>query len=221
MSSSISIVRRLPNVIDATIGVRPGIIGFRFSAAANFDLPFVAFQTVPNVGCKSPSVPDLGAIGSQFKDQVRFLFNPNDYTATVPAVRDDKQFFIRIEAQNPDGTFQPPETIHTVMPVYPSPHRPIILHGNAPTGSVLTHSIEVELPQVCNDFEIRNGSTGTNLFVAFERPTSSPTGPEFLIKPGESLTRIYTNIAKVCMRGDGGVVEVYSIYTLKDSPSNL
>lgn len=225
MPRSISVVRRRTGLVDLTVRQRPGKIGFRFGAAANFDVAFTTFQVVPNHGFKTPDIPDsdaVGAIGSQFRDQVRFLFNPGFYTASVAAVRDDKPWFIRLEAQNPDGTFDAPEAMHMIMPFGSTPLRAVQLSGTVPSGADLTASLEIQLPMLCDDFEIQNDGAA-DMYVAFER--GAVVGPEYRVPPLSAqfmnLSKTLTNVSQVFMRGNGGTTTISAIFTAKNNPIGL
>lgn len=222
MPRSISVVRRRAGVVDLTVRRRPGKIGFRFSAASNFDKAFTNFQDVLNHGYRSPTAPELGAIGSQFKDEVRFLFNPADYTPTVPHVRDTTPFFIRISAMNPDGSFDPPEAMHVILPYSSDPHRSMLLAGTVPTGFNIHDSVEIQLPMQCNDWEIQNDG-GADAYLAWERgPTGSTGAPEFRLQPVttafKNVEQIYTSVSQVFIRGAGGTTVISAIFTLRNNP---
>lgn len=218
MPRSISVIRRTPGVIDLTVRRRPGIIGFRFSAAANFDSAvFTAFQVVPNYGYKSLTAPDLGGIGNQFRDLVRFLFNPSDYTATVAAVRDDVPFYIKIESQNLDGTFNPAEAMHMIMPAHWTANRPILLQGTVPAGLTQLNSIEIQLPMSCIDWEIQNDGAA-DIYMSFER--GAVAGPEYRLQPATSIFRsmeqYVTTVSQIFMRGAKGSTTVSAIFTARN-----
>lgn len=223
MPSSISVFRRRLGLVELTVRKRAGVTGFRFSAAANFDAPFTAFQTVPNYGVRSVTAPSSnGVIGSQFRDECRFVFSPLDYTATVPAVRDDIPFYVRIEPQLADGTFGPPEPMQIIIPYDTVPNPAVILHGVA-TGVVPSAAVEINLPGLCNDFTIKNVSTGANLFVSFAHGTATGAqGPEYLVGPVGILEMDYANAARVFVRGGtAGAAEMYAVFTRKTQPLNL
>lgn len=223
MPSSISVFRRRQNLVDLTVRLRASVTGFRFSAAANFDSAFTAFQVVPNCGFRSRSVPAPdGVIGSQFRDECRFVFAPSDYSASVIAVRDGFPFYVRVEPRNANGTFGPPEAMQIILPYSTVPNRAVILHGTAPAASP-TGAVEVNLPGLCDDFTIKNQSTGSNLFISFDHGTSTgPAGPEFLVSPGQVLDMDFANASRVFVRGGtAGSAELYSVFTQKTQPLNL
>jgi hypothetical protein len=216
MARSISIYRRKPNIVDLLVRKRAGKIGFRFSAAANWDSAvFTAFATVPNQGLKSKNVQQVGSVGSQFKDHVRFLFDPDDYTATVAAVDDSKIFYIRLEAQNPDGSFDAAEAIHVVLTPPVQPNRPFILRGLVPSGASLANSLELQLPYQFNDWEIQNDG-GADAYVAFD-----PTGAEYRVQPAStnfrSFEQFVTSISQIFMRGAGGATTISAIFTQRNN----
>ncbi len=227
MPSSVSVFRRRTGLVVLTVRRRPGVTGFRFSAAQNFDGAFTAFQTVPNYGFRSLSVRNANApIGAPFRDECVFVFSPADYSATVPAVRDDVPFYVRIEAQLPGGAFGAPESMQIVLPYSSVPNPAVILRGVAPaglgyTGGVVTGSLEIGLPGLCSDFVVRNQSTGSQLFLAFDRGTSTgPGGPEYQIGPGAEVSLDYAYAARVFLRGGtGGSADVEAVFTRKTQPN--
>ncbi len=221
MSRSISVVRRRTNLVDLTVGKRDNVQGYRFSVATNFNGSFSNFQTVPNSGFVSAGA--RGAVeaampGNTYKDKVRFAFAPSDYTPTYSALRDDTPFWVRIEPQTASGTYTLPESVHMIMPYDSGPLRGVIVAGIAPTGSVLTQSAEINLPQTCNDWEIQNMATGADLLIAFE--AGSAAGPELRVKPLTSIKHSYTSVTRFYVRGDGTGVSFQSFFTIKSQQSN-
>jgi hypothetical protein len=203
-----------------TVRKRAGKTGFRFSVASNFDASFAAFQIVSNDGYRSVSVPDIGAIGSQFRDQVRFLFNPADYTADVPAMLDDVPIYLQIEAKNPDGSFDAPEAIHVLLPYNSGPFRPVQLRGTIPQGADLTNSLEIQLPMQCNDIHITNDGAH-DLYLAFER--GSTVGPEYHMQQTSAtdyapLELTLSSITQLFLRGDSGTTTISAILTARNNP---
>lgn len=217
MPRSISVVRRRVGVVDLTVRLRANVTGFRFSAASNFDGAFTAFQTVPNAGLRSASITDAQAgrsIGSQFRDECRFVFNPSDYTSGVAAVRDDTPWFIRLEPRNPDGSFGTAEAMHMIMPYSSGPKRAVMLSGTVPAGADLSASLEIQLPMQCNDWIIRN-TGGALMYVAFER--GAVAGPEFALEPAPTsfldYGRVYTVVTQLFIRGNGGTTTMTSTFS--------
>lgn len=227
MSRSISIVRRKPNLIDLTVRTRPGVTGFRFSSAANFDSAFTAFQTVPNDGLIRGNVntPELfqrlqnGYVGSQYRDHCRFLFDPAAYTGVRPEIRDDVPWYIRLEPVNADGTFGAAEAMHMILPPSSAPMRPVQLSGTVPIGASLVNSLEIQLPAQCVDWEIENEG-GSVLMIAFER--GGVAGPEYELQPMTTIFRsLKMNLmasSQIFLRGVGGSTAVSILCSLRNNP---
>jgi hypothetical protein len=229
MPSSVSVLRRVAGLIVLAVRQRPGVTGFRFSAAANFDSPFIAFQTVPSYGFRSPGAQtSVAPIGSPHRGSCVFAFSPSDYSSSVPAVRDDVPFYVRIEPRLQGGAFGTPEPMQIILPYSPVPNPPVIIRGVAPaglgyTGGVVTGALEICLPGLCTDFVVRNQSTGSQLFLSFDRGVSTgPGGPEYQVGPGGEFSTDYANASRVFLRGGtGGSADVEAIFTRKTQPLNL
>lgn len=145
-----------------------------------------------------------------------FVFRPSDYTATHATLVDGVPLFLRVEAQNPDGSFDAPEAMHLVLPNRTNPNAPFGLRGTVPNLASLAASLEIQLPGRCFDFQIKVDG-GSNLEVAFE-----PGGPEYVVLPesttGRGFNQIYTSISQVFLRGAGGTSNISSVFTLNNSP---
>jgi hypothetical protein len=226
MPRSISVTRRRPNLIDLNIRRRAGVIGFEFGVADNFDAAFAPFQLVPNTGMQildtsnPPRSVNVPVPGSQHRDLVRFVFDPDVYTATVPALVDNTPFFVRVRPQLADGTYGPYEAMHMVLPYNPSPHRAVHLYGVVAQAADLAHSLEIQLPMQCNDIEISNDGNA-NLWISFD----GNTGAEFLISPVtaifKSMEQFITSPYQMFVRGDAGATNLNAILTLKNNPIGL
>jgi hypothetical protein len=224
MPRTFSVPRRRINLVDITVPRRDNIIGFRFSASSNFDAAFTAFQVVPNDGLKAlrppvsggPRTPHIPLPGNQRNRDVRFVFDPDEYTAGVPVIKDNTPFFIRIESQNPNGTFNSPEAMQLLQPYNSAPHRPVHLFGTVPAAANLTNSLEIQLPMQCDDWEITNSGAAI-LYIAFERP-----GFEYLLQPEatvfRSLSQYITAVSQIFVRGGGGPTTLNAIFTLRNNP---
>jgi hypothetical protein len=217
MARSISCVTRKTNLIGLVVPERPGKIGFRFSFAVNFDAAFTALQVVPNHGFRSVSVPPTAfGNGTPFKNQVGFIFRPSDYTATIPAMIDGIPLYLRVEAQNPSGTFDSPEAMHLVLPNRNDPNAPFMLRGTVPNAANLAASLEIQLPGRNFNWRIKVDG-GSNLEVALD-----PGGPEYVVLPepttGRSYEQVYSSISQLFLRGAGGTSNISSTFTLGNAP---
>jgi hypothetical protein len=229
MPRTFSVARRRTNLVDITVPRRDNIIGFRFSASSNFDAAFTNFQVVPNDGVRTlrapaaggPRTPDISMPGNQRnrRNNARFVFDPDEYTAGVPVVRDDTPFFVRLESQNPNGTFNAAEAMQLVQPYSSAPHRPVQLFGIVPAGAALANSLEIQLPYQCQDFEITNNGAAI-LYVAFERP-----GYEYQLQPQTTIfdkfEQIVTSVSQIFVRGAGGPTTMSAIFTLRNESMGL
>lgn len=216
MPRVISVDRRRNGIVDLSVRRRAGVKGFQFKASSNWDGAFTLFESVPNHGFKSATCPEAAYGYGRYDHVVRFLFNPTDYTVGVPAVRDDTPFYILAAPINDDGSVGPNEAIHVILPYNSAPNRSFVMAGTAPSGANLAASIEVQLPQNCNDFDISNDGAA-NLYVAFERP-----GAEYLVQPTstafKSFEQAFTNVNQVFLRGAGGSTTVSIAFTIRNNP---
>ncbi len=137
-------------------------------------------------------------------------------------MRDDIPFYARIEPQLTSGAFGPAEPMQIILPYNTVPNEAVIIHGTAAAG-VPSAALEINLPGLCNDFSIKNVTSGKDLYVSFAHGTSTgPQAPEFLVAGGETLDMDYANAARVFVRGGtGGSAEIYSVFTQKTQPLNL
>ncbi|HED06031.1 MAG TPA: hypothetical protein ENI61_05040 [Ignavibacteria bacterium] len=219
MGRSISIYRRKSGLVDLLIRKRVGKTGFRFSAASNFDSTFSQFATVLNNGTKSKTVPDVYSmtVGDQFRDQVRFIFNPLDYVSLAPALIDSNQFFLRVEARNADGTFDAPEAMHLILPYPIEPRRLVLLRGDVPAATALSNSMEIQLPGQCHDFRIMNEGA-VNMLMAFH-----DNGGEYPVPPLSSefttFEQFFSSITQIFMRGVLNSVTISMSLTIRNDPS--
>lgn len=219
MARSISIYRRKPNLVDLFIRQRPGIREYQFKAGTNFDdAAPTLFATVPSCGMKSVSVPDdTGFVDGQFRGMTRFRFNPADYVATVPAVNDALNLFVKFAPVTIAGVVGPDEAYHMILPSNPvGPQRPIIISGSAPNEADLAHSLELQLPMLCNNWEIQvNG--GAIVYVAFD-----PAGAEWAVDPVAAnfikFDKVYPSISQIFVRGNAAVSAFTAIFTERNNP---
>lgn len=215
MARSINSVIRREDLIILSVPHRTGKIGFRFGFTTSFVGSFTTFQVVPNYGFKSRNVPYRNE--GNFKGYAQFAFRPSDYTAAHATLVDGIPLFFRIEAQNPDGSFDSPEAMHLVLPhTSYGPNDSFMLSGTVPSLANLAASLEVQLPMRVKDFEIKVDADA-NLAVAFD-----PGGPEYTVLPeattGRGFSRLNTNITQLFLRGAGGTSTISSVFTLNNDP---
>jgi len=226
MPRSISVTRRRLNLVDLSIRLRDGVVGFEFAAAVNFDTAFALFETVPNGGLQVLDTAtyrsvDVPVPGSQHRGVCRFVFDPDMYTIAVPAVADSVPFFIQVTPVLASGAPGTAEAMHLIMPYNPVPFRAIVLHGTVPAGADITASLEIQLPMQCNDFQISNDG-GNNLYVAYDR-----FGAEFGIQPVTTIFKTMeqrtTSVTQIFVRGEngGGGTEMNATFTLRNNPLGL
>lgn len=218
MARTISNVIRYPDVIGLMLPARAGKTGFRFSFARNWDGAFTAFQVVPNHGYRSPNVNPYHMAGKIADNQVGFIFRISDYTTAFPTLIDGVPLYFRVEAQNPNGSFDAPEAMHLILPANLPPSTPYTLVGTVPEGAVaFTNSIEIQLPGRAFDWQI-NVTAGTNLGVAFD-----PGGPEFtmLFDPVENnapFRQTFSAVTQLFLRGISGTSTINAVFTRNNNP---
>lgn len=209
--------RRRAGLVDIIFPARPGAKSYQFSAAVNWDSVMTPFQVVPASGYKSPGVPDIGMSDSQFRGKTRFLFNPSDYTGSVPAVDDTKPFYIRITQTDWDGTVHAPEAQHLILPYDPAPNRPLVLRGTAPNGASIADSFEIQLPMQCQNPRIQVDGVN-DVYAAFE-----PGGPEFRV-PALNVeftvvSMVLPSFSQIFLRASGGASVVCVMADIRNNPA--
>lgn len=207
MAKTISVYRRRTDLVDLWVAQRDGVRAFTFKAATNFDAGAVAFQTVPRDGFRSPNAFDAGP-SEGFRGRTRFTFKPSDY-----GLDDTKPLWLKIAPVATDGTVGADEAFHMVLPYSSQSRRPVVLNGNAPNGATVADSLEINLPQQCQNLELQNNGA-QDLHVAFERG-----GAEYVVKPytaGLNLTTVYPCFSQLFVRGSGAVVAFAAVMSLRD-----
>jgi hypothetical protein len=196
----------LVDLVTPDQGGDPPIVEYRFAYAANFDAAAATIQDVPRRGYVSPSVLDTGFNDSRFRDLVRFLFDPSDYSIT-----DGVPFFLKMATRPLGGVFGTLGAYHMVVPYNPTSNPPAVLNGDAPMAASLAGSVEINLPKTCDQFIIKNLS-GNNLFIAI-----TPGGPEYTIGPTSYLELFDTTSAVLFARGDAGAATFNAICAMQHS----
>ncbi len=196
MAKTLSVYRRRANLVDLFLVARQGAKSYLFKSAPNFDVGAAPMQSVPKYGYRSSSAPEQASSDSQFRDRVRFTFNPSDY-----GLDDTKPFWLRIQQVNMDGTVGPDEAYHLILPYGPMGRKAVVLRGQAPSGASLADSREIQLQHQMQGVSVQNDGS-VDLYMAFD-----PGGPEMRIAPLSSghvnVLSPYSTISQLFVRGDG------------------
>jgi len=217
MARNLSVYRRRVGLVDVIFPARPGAKSYQFSVSPNWDTAVANFQIVPAYGFRSASVLDVGMADGQFRGKTRFVFNPADYVATVPALDDAKPFYLHIVQTDWDGTVHPIEAQHLILPYSSAPNRPLVLRGTAPAAATIAGSVEVQLPMQCRNFRFQVDG-GTDAYVAFE-----PNGPEIRVP---ALSVEFTTVestfpagTQLFLRGDSLTTVIGILAEIHNNPS--
>jgi len=215
MPRQFSLTRRRPNVIDLLVDVdptkSPPVAAWQFEAAVSFNGPFTAIATMGLGGMRSKTVKDF-SYSDSFRGKVRFVWNPEDFVAALPAIKDGMSIFLRVKTKDlGSGSFSSPGAVHVITPYDPSAHPPVHLAGDAPAGAILTDALEIQLPKNCHQFIFENLG-GVNLFLAI-----SSAGPEYKLKPGTILELFDTTSSVVFVRGESGTTELRGVCTIQNA----
>lgn len=204
MARVLSVIRRKLKLVDLTLRSRAGVKEYQFFALSNFDGSATQFETVPADGKRSKTAPEP-ATASGFRGLTRFLFNPDDYTASVAAVDDTKPFFIQIKQVGHDGVVGSAEAMHMILPPSSSVHTPFFLAGTVPQGAAIANLLEIQLPFSSKSFTVTNAEAGGghNLNLAMD-----PSGPETVLAPQGSYVSTFGLVSAVFVRGIGGTAAV-------------
>jgi hypothetical protein len=244
MARYLSLYRRRPNLVDINlqsgpyapmaIGLAAGKVAasYDFYVGQNFDTgAFTKFQNVPaSGGYTSPALSAPGVSiafdGEQFSQSrtpylTRFRFAPSDYTGaglpfTVQSVSDSTPFWLQVIQNNLDGTSNTKTAPQLILPYSSQPNRPVLLSGTAPNGP--TTPLEIQLPMQCDNLQVQNTSTSTNLMVAFE-----PGGPYFTVYQasvdGLNLYSTYPAASQLFVYGESNTCTFNVIAALRNNPN--
>ena len=136
------LVRRYPGVVEMTIRDRPGVVGYRISAAKTANSAYAGATPIFTVASggmfASPTIQRkrLDWSGSSFAGLTRLMFTLDDYAgATVPG--DTDIAFLRVEEEFPASTYLAPGPIFVLPPgdFFETGRRNLIVVGTAPNVS--------------------------------------------------------------------------------------
>jgi hypothetical protein len=209
-----SLTRRRPGVIDLLVNIdptlTPPVTQWQFEAATSFNGPFSTLATMGAGGIRSKTVKDF-SYQDAFRGKVRFVWNPADYVAAVPGIKDEMPIFVRMRKKAVGGAFGPSGAIHIITPYDPSAHPPVHLSGDAPAAASVSDGLELQLPKHCHQFVFENLG-GVNLFVSI-----NPSGPEYKLKPGTILELFDTTSSAIFVRGEGSSTEFCGVCTIQNA----
>jgi hypothetical protein len=198
-------------LIDIHWPVRVNAASYDVQFATNFDAVFTTFQNVPNWGFRSVSASEAMGV-EQFRNKTRFLFAPSDY----PPMVDNAPIWIRFRQIDVDGTVNPFEAIHLVLPYDSGPRPPVILNGNAPAAATIAGSLELQLPHHVNSIFLTNNDPANSLFVSF-----NSYAPEIEVTPLVAnfvpLSSDLPMFNQLFVRGAGGIVNFTASVALVNS----
>ena len=149
---------------------------WKIQVASNFDASFSTFLTVGGLGFSSSSVPNVGMYDSQTRGLVKITINPDDFTASFPAMADLKPFWLKVIPVDSAGADMTASGLMLVLPYSGAPSRAFNIAGSVGTGAV-----ELLMPGTCSAMDTLVDSDKT-LYLAYE-----PNGYEFKI-PGITST---------------------------------
>ena len=208
-----TVVRRRPNILDLLVPKQANVKGYRLQAATNFDATFTTILTADiGAGYLDPAIDrnNLNALNSP--DQIRIVFDPQ--TFFVPTgIEDTKQFWLKFVPVNFAGV---PGTASSPCLILPDSSlrgdSRVMIRGNAPSGTTVADSLELQLPFRTQDLAIRNHEAATDLYVALEEG-----GAEALLDGGATTLAQEEfddgPIGNFWVRGDGGTANFSASFT--------
>lgn len=118
------------------------VSGYSVAASSTFNGSFTEFQQVPyKIGYKSPTAKFSYNVDTSFSRVTRFLFNPNDYTASLASVDDSKNFWVKIAPINSSGVVGSYSAPTLLMPYNTIPNRLVNI-----SGTIGASLVEIQLP---------------------------------------------------------------------------
>lgn len=205
------VVHRRANLLDIITPKRPGVQGYRFRAAANFDGTFVTILTADiSSGFLDPTVDRrLLTPFPAGRNHIRIVFDPQGFFG-VAGIEDAAHFwltFTPVDFAGAPGTESAPGLI---LPAdqYGAESR-ITIQGNAPNGASLADSLQLDLPLRMQDFRITNNDGANSLFIS----ASDTGGGEQEVRP--TLVHKWSQgaVGTLHVRGGGAVVNFSASFT--------
>ncbi len=171
MNRQFSVIRRRPQVIDILTPFVYGTTEYRIKWAENFDDVFATLMAPGAIGYVDPAINLLAQATTFNNNAVRIIFDPTDaaWSITDP----NKAFWLQLARY--DGAVETYVSPPTLLLPDTSNHGVgiVTIQGTAPIGATVADSLQLDLPHLMSDFQVRNeGAVALRL-------ATEPGGSEF------------------------------------------
>jgi hypothetical protein len=206
-----SVPRRRAHVVDILTPFVYGVDLYRIKWATNFD---VAVPTTiidsSNIGYLDPAVPQVAQAAYPTSGrQVRIIFDPASFSIPpdVPIWLQLARVVGGAETDVSPMTLLLPENAHHGVGA-------VVIAGNAPSGTDVGDSLQIDLPLMSDIRFDNHGATGDPfLYVA-----TVPGGPEVAVPPtvdsGQVPLTLMGTESTLLVRGDSAIVAFSAVLTL-------
>ena len=182
MTTTPRLIERHNNYADLSIRTRAGVVAYRVGAANTLDIAFAGttamFTAQAGTSFRSKGIRQAkkGRLLESNRGLTRMVYDPEEYFVVGGALpHDNTVSFLRVEEQNPAGTFLSPGPILVMPPggFLNNPRPSLTLAGTAPsvtvpaTGLPPDDAMHIVLPRFCDNIRIQNLSTTDPLLVSF------------------------------------------------------
>jgi hypothetical protein len=223
MTTTPRLIERHNNYADLSIRTRAGVIAYRVGAANTLDTAFAGttamFTAKAGTSFRSKGIRQAkkGRLLESNRGLTRMVFDPDEYFAVGGDLpHDNKMSYVRVEEQNPAGTFLSPGPILVMPPCgfWATPRPSLTLRGTAPnvaTTADLTPppgAMVFVLPRFSDHVTIVNEDAAA-LFVSFDSSM-----PEITVKAGATTALFDGAYNVVYVRGDGATVEFSMFFAI-------
>lgn len=216
MARAFSVYRRRPHYVDLLLPFDSSIATWEFQGSDFFDGTYTTFATIGANGYRTPGIFSSDYIDSQFRGKVRFLFDPDFYSAINPKVVDDDSFWVKVITTTKAGVVNPASGAQVILPYVAIPYRTFVLEGTA-LNATEPNAQEIQLPMLCRNFNIQNNG-GVDILIKFE-----PYGDEYNVTPvasdGINYLTVSQTISQIYLRGDGGNAEFRASFEIHNMDS--
>jgi hypothetical protein len=220
MTTTPRLIERHHNYADLSIRTRAGVTAYRVGAANTLDTAFAGttamFTANAGTSFRSKGIRQAkkGRLLESNRGLTRMVFDPEEYFVIGGALpHDNKVSFVRVEEQNPAGTFLSLGPILVMPPggFFSSPRPSLVVKGTAPNVAVTADltppagALVFVLPKFSDHVTIVNEDVVT-LFVSFDA-----SQPEIPVAMGATLALFDGTYTTVYVRGDGATA-AFSMY---------